>query len=154
MLAFITKKHSLPALAVLVLSTTLLSFSTGFGGEGFEIFLNNKVVLQQFGNNMNQVRTLKLDKASESDELAILYHHCGKVGKNRTLVIKDQQDRIVKKLNFKDVANTSARMTFKIKDIIGLEKGSLLKLYYSSTELPGGRQLASLSLPAANLASR
>jgi len=64
MLAIISKTKALKNLAALILCTALFSFSSGSGGEGFEIYLNNKVVLQQFGNNMNTVKTLKLDQAA------------------------------------------------------------------------------------------
>jgi hypothetical protein len=48
MLTIISKKAGLTRLAALATCAMLLSFSTGSGGEGFEIYLNNKVVLQQF----------------------------------------------------------------------------------------------------------
>jgi hypothetical protein len=145
-------KKTLFGLAAIALSATLFSFSSKFGGEGFEVFLNNKVVLQQFGSKMNTVKTLNLEQASPNDDLAIIYHHCGKYGKNRVLTIKDGQNNTLKKWNFKD---EGAKMVCKVKDILSLRKGNaVLSLYYSSSELPKGRQLASLSLPASNLASR
>ncbi len=145
-------KKSLFAVTAIALSATLFSFTSPFGGEGFEVFLNNKVVLQQFGNSMNTVKTLSLEQASPNDELAIVYHHCGKYGKNRVITIKDGQNNTLKKWSFKD---EGAKMVCKVKDILGLRKGNTaLNLYYSSSELPKGRQIASLSLPASNLASR
>lgn len=148
----LSRANAFKKLAAFACCTVLFSFSSMPGGEGFEVFLNNKVVLQQFGTNMNTIKTLNLDQASASDELSIIYHHCGQMGKNRVVTIKDGQNNTLKKWSFKDEGN---RMTCKVKDILNLQKGNtVLKLYYSSSELPEGRQLALLSVPAGSVATR
>jgi len=44
-------KLSIASTALLLLaSVTFSSFTDRKGGEGFEIYLNNKLVVQQFGN--------------------------------------------------------------------------------------------------------
>jgi len=151
----ISKAKAIKRLAAVALCATLFSFSTGNGGgEGFEIFLNNKLVLQQYGSDMNKVKMLKLDQAADNDQLSIRYHHCGKVGKSRTITIKDGQDKILKQWSFTDVADAAARMTCKVKDIRDLQKGKdkTLKLYYSSSELPQGRLLTSIIAGTKNVA--
>lgn len=132
--------------ALVAVAATLLSFSPNFGGEGFEISLNGKVVLQRFGKNMDDVKTLQLSQASPNDKLTIKYHHCGKVGKNRIVTIKDAQDQLIKTWRFKDVETAVGGMSCSVQDIISLKKGSnnVFKLYYSSSELPGGRLLTSV----------
>ena len=139
----ISKMFTLVAIAA-----TLFSFTSNFGGEGFEISLNGKVVLKQFGKEMDAAKTLQLSSASPSDLLTIRYHHCGKVAKNRVVTIKDEQNKTLKEWKFKDVAAPYGEMTCKMQDLIGLKKGDaqVLKLYYSSSELPNGRQLAAVSL--------
>ena len=94
--------------------------------------------MQQFGNDMNVVKTLNLQQASPTDEIWVKYHHCGKIGKNWIITIKDEQDKVLKQWKF----STSHQrlldpMTCKVKDILGLKNGksSILKLYYSSSEL-------------------
>lgn len=131
----------------LALCAILFSFASHSpGGEGFEILLNNKPVVQQFGNEMKVVKTLKLDQSNENDQLTIRYHHCGKVGKNRTITLKDAKDNILKQWKFTDVSNASASMSCKVKDILALQNGKdkTIKLFYASSELPQGRQLASI----------
>lgn len=148
--------------AVVTITATLLSFSPNFpqgspsGGEGFEISLNGKVVLQRFGKNMDDVKTLELSQASPNDKLTIKYHHCGKVGKNRTVSIKDAQDNLIKTWRFKDVETAVGGMSCSVQDIISLKKGSnnVFKLYYSSSELPGGRLLTSVIFDKNVLAAR
>ncbi|MEP7372158.1 MAG: hypothetical protein ABI675_02140 [Chitinophagaceae bacterium] len=147
MLAIISKTKAVKRLAGFAICAVVLSFSHRPGGEGFEISLNNKVVLQQFGKNMDAVKTLNLDQASANDEISVKYYHCGRVGKNRIITVKDDQDRVLKQWKFSDVSDAAAQMTCKVKDIMSLKigKNSTLKLYYSSSELPKERQLASIS---------
>jgi hypothetical protein len=132
-----------------VFFTTLLSFSTKWGGEGFEIYLNNKLVLQQFGNQLNSIQTIQLDPGSADSRLSVKYFHCGRVGTNRSITIRDGQNRILKEWKFADVSTTAVSitdpsMTCKVSDILGLKKSNpgKLNLYYSSKELPKGRILA------------
>ena len=155
MLTLISKSKAWKGLAALALAAVLFSFSRdNAGGEGFEIYLNNKVVLQQYGNDMNKVKTLNLDNAADNDQLAIRYHHCGRVGKNRTVIIRDGQDNILKEWKFSDVSDAAARMTCKVKEIRDLQTGKdkTLKLYYSSSELPKGRLLTSIVAGTKNVA--
>jgi hypothetical protein len=149
------KKFIAMASLLLPLCFALLSFSNGKGGEGFEIYLNNKLVLQQYGNQLNTVKSLQIDQRYSNDELTIKYYHCGRVGKSRSITIKDGQNKILKEWNFSDAAVANAAMTCKVKDILGLKKGNgtiTLNLYYSSSELPKGRQLASIVVESKNVA--
>jgi len=133
-------------MALVAICTTLFSFSTKPGGEGFEIYLNNKVVLQQYGGDMNTVKSLQLTQSSPADQLTIKYHHCGKVGKNRIVTIKDNQNKVLKEFRYADAATPVSAMAVNVKDILSLKKGSgnSLKLYYSSSELPKGRMLVTI----------
>jgi len=49
----------------------LLSFSPNFGGEGFEISLNNKVVVQKYGTNINDMNSLQLDQSAFNAALTV-----------------------------------------------------------------------------------
>lgn len=134
------------AAILLMMAFTLFSFSTLPGGEGFEVYLNNKIIMQRFGNQLNSPQSIQLSDAAANDEITIKYHHCGRVGKNRVLTVKDGQDKVLKEIRFADVNVPVSGMSCKVKDIISLKKGNnnILKLYYSSTELPNGRLLASI----------
>lgn len=146
----INKAKAFKSLTILALCVVLFSFTHhNMGGEGFEIYLNNRLVLEQYGSKMNIIKTLNLEKANENDVLSVRYHHCGRVGKSRTITIKDAQDKVLKKWTFNDVPDVAAKMSCKVKDILNLHTGknNTLKLYYSSTELPNGRLLASIAAP-------
>jgi hypothetical protein len=75
---------------------TISSYKNNFGGEGFEVYLNDKLVLQQYGKEMDIVKNLQLDQSASNGQLAIRYYHCGKPGKSRTVTIKDEQNVVLK----------------------------------------------------------
>lgn len=143
MKSFISK-----TMALVAICTTVLSFSLKPGGEGFEIYLNNKVLLQRYGNEMNAIQSLQLNQVEPNDQLIIKYHHCGKIGKNRIITIKDAQDKALKEFRYADALTPVAAMVVDTKEIMNLKNGNrkILKLYYSSTELPDGRMLATLNV--------
>lgn len=126
---------------------TICAAKNNFGGEGFEVYLNNKLVLQQYGDKMNSVKTLELDQSASNGQLAIRYYHCGKPGKSRVVTIKDEQNVVLKEWRFGDAKDASARVSCNVKDIFALPKfkeGKKVSLYYTATELPKGRLLATL----------
>lgn len=138
----------MPALfaALVTACFIFMSFTAPKGGEGFEIFLDNKVVLQKFGNQMNTVSVLELDAAAMNGELQVKYHHCGQAGKNRVITITNGEAKVLKTWRYDDVKQQGASMSCSVKEIITLQSPSTekLNLYYSSSELPGGRLLVSI----------
>lgn len=132
---------------LVAIGATLLSFSPKPGGEGFEISLNNKVLIQRYGSDINAVNNLQLNQSASNDQLTVKYHHCGKVGKNRIITIRDGQNNLLKEFRYADVSTPVAAMSLPVKDILSLKKGNAntLKMYYSSTELPNGRLLATIN---------
>lgn len=124
----------------------LFSFSNNRGGDSFEIWLNGKIMLQQFVHVSSAVQTLHLNAASANDKLDIYYRHCGQVGTDRYITIKDENDRQLKVWKFRDSNGNNPAMSIKLKDISGLKKSkdSKLNIVYSSNELPNGKVLATL----------
>ena len=143
----------IPTLALIVFSALISSFTPKPGGEGFEIYLDNKLLLQRFGNELNSVQSLQLDSRA-TGQFTIKYHHCGKAGKNRQVTLKDAQNNVLKEWRFVDDKDPYSSMKCPVKDILGLQKGArsnTVNLYYTSSELPKGRMLANIVLPAKNL---
>lgn len=143
-----TIKKILAVFSLPVICAALFSFSSPSGGEGFEIYLNNKLVMQQFGSQTAGTKSLPIDQRFANDQLTIKYFHCGQIGKNRHIVIKDGQNRVIKDWQFNDDNKTPA-MNCPVNDILKFQKGteeSKLGLYYSSSELPQGRLLTSIVL--------
>ena len=133
--------------ALVAVCASLFSFTGKWGGEGFEIYLNNKLVLQQFGKDMNQVKTISIDPSFASAQLSVKYYHCGQFGKKRVLAIKNDENKTLKQWTFGDSEKNSDAMRCGVKEILDLQKVSSNKLYlyYSSSELSKERLLATIS---------
>jgi hypothetical protein len=138
------KKIISKTFALVAIAATLFSFTTNFGGEGFEIFVNGKVVVQSFGKDVEKVRTLNLNPAVPNDKISFRYYHCGQVGKNRFVTIKSADNNPLKVWNYADV--TTGDISCTVKDLLSLQKGSnkIFKIFYSSNELPKGRELVEI----------
>lgn len=143
-------------MVALTCSFVFFSFTGNKGGEAFEIYLNNKLLSQLHGNNLNNVASLSLQNASYNDELKVRYFHCGRIGKGRTIVIKNEHDQLLKQWTFENASQPASFMVCKVKDIISLRKNRTgwLKLYYSSSELPNGRLLARISTDKKDMTSK
>lgn len=146
------KSFTLRSLCVIpfaALLLTLFSFSARPGGEGFEVFKNNKLVLQQFGNDMKKIKTLQLDNISSSDQITIKYYHCGKTGKNRHIIVRGSDHKEIKNWQFANMSSTDQGMSFHPADVFG-SKGkkasTFVNVYYTSTEIPEERHLITLQL--------
>ena len=153
---------------LIALSGMLFSFSvrtaerlfpckSDFGGEGFEVYLNNKLVIQQFGEKINDVKSLQLDQSASNGQLAIRYFHCGQPGKSRVVTIKDEKNVVLKEWRFGDTKDAAAKLCCNVKDILALPKikaGKKVNLYYTSTQLPNGRLLAVLTTVNKNNAAQ
>jgi hypothetical protein len=135
-----------------VLGTTLLAFKYKPGGDSYEIYLNNQLLLKQFVRQPLNLKSLSLDQSNAKDQLVVYYSHCGVTGKGRSLAVKDSKGTTLKKWNFAN-AREGARsgMIIPVKELLQLEKdhGSL-SLYYTSEELPESRVLASFTVSDKN----
>ena len=141
------------SLGLLALFATMSSFSGSFGGDSYRIYVNNKLVMEEYVHNQKSVKKLQLDQRSQNDQVSVYYSHCGKVGHARNLAIKDEKSKVLKQWSFTDVNSSEAPMTCKAKDIIGLQKdaGNNLGLYYSAKEMPAGKLLATVNVGKDNV---
>jgi hypothetical protein len=132
---------------LIMVCASLFSFAPRRGGDSFEIVLNGKRVLQQFVYASKGVQTIQLTATSDNDKLDIYYNHCGQVGKNRYITVKNEKDQPIKVWKVADAVEKNGAMSFKLKDILSLRKNKTdkLNLFYSSSELPAGRTLATIA---------
>ena len=136
---------------------TLFPTSGNSGGEGFEVYLNNKLILQQYGKNMETVKSIQLDQSASNGELAVRYYHCVQPGKSRVITIKDEQNVVLKEWKFGDARDAAAKVCCSVKDILALPKlksGKKVNLYYTSAQLPKGKLLAVLTTATRNNAAQ
>jgi hypothetical protein len=76
---------------LLTVSVALSSFSStknNFGGEGFEVYLNDKLVLQQYGKEMDIVKNLQLDQSASNGQLPYVIIIAGNQVKAALLLLK------------------------------------------------------------------
>lgn len=139
---FFMKKHVFSCL-MLAFFCGIFSFSGKKGGDMFAIFLNGKQVHQQFVHADKSVKTLTFRSLQPSDKIEVLYSHCGHAGTNRVLAIRDAKNNLLKKFSFGDGETNMSRMGFYQKDVAAANEGKV-SLFYSSTELPEGRLLATI----------
>lgn len=141
-----TKKIMGAFFGLAALSLMLFAFTSGKGGDSFEIYLNKKLVVQQYLHGDKAVKMVELQQSNYNDELTVKYSHCGRVGQGRTITIKDGQNKVVKQWRFADGSKSAVGMTIKVRDILDLKnKSTVLQLVYSANELPKGYVLASIS---------
>jgi hypothetical protein len=131
---------------LLATCTALFSFALLPGGDHYEVYLDDKRMLNEFVHAQKEVPSLNLD-ARTGQRISIQYSHCGVVGTARHISIKDPQNKLLKEWHFTDAAGAKSPMVCLVKDIVALRKGNAsLNLYYSSKEMPNGKLLATLVL--------
>lgn len=131
---------------IITFSMALVSFSKVKGGDYFEIYLNNKLVVQQALHADKKIKQLSLQQSNYKDQLKVVYSECGRVGEERKITIKDGQGRVLKQWNFVNGTKSAKEMIVNVKDILDLKKGNaVLQLVYSSRELSKGQVLASIT---------
>lgn len=137
---------TLKLLMWIAMSAILFSFSGDMGTDSYKVYLNDKLVLQQYV--MRQAATipiLPLEGAVPTDELRIYYNHCGKIGTSRKISIMSDADKKLKDWSFANVNGTDTGMNFQLKDIQSLGKvNAKIKVMYTSNEIPDGIPLASI----------
>ena len=122
-----------------------------YGADSYRIYLNNKLILQQYVTRSLDLKSLPLSEANANDKLVIYYNHCGATGRSRSIAVKDENGVVLKEWKFQDAPvkeggmNIPAGddgMTIPVKEILALQaKNHELSLYYSSQQLPAGHLL-------------
>jgi hypothetical protein len=145
--------HFRPAVKFFVLlfaAISLVSFTSPAGGDVFEIYLNKKLVFQQFVNAASPtVKSFQLDKSNYNASIDVVYNHCGHAGISRVIKITDAKDHVLKQFSFGTGKDSKSAMSFVVKDIMLAQKDKdidKLNIYYSSEQLPKGMLLAAVVL--------
>lgn len=147
---FIQKGLVMAALSVVVLVQPLIA-----GGDSYRIYLNNKLILQQYVGQPLSLESLALSEANANDKLVVYYNHCGATGRSRVVAIKDENGVVLKEWKFADAPLKEGSayapagddgMRIPVKEILELKaKNHGLSLFYSSQQLPAGRLLTKVS---------
>lgn len=137
---------------LVAVSSFVYSFVTPAGGEGFEIYIDNKMVLQQFNQEMKELKTIQLTAAQSKSMLQVKYYHCGMAGKSRILELKNADQKTIRRWEFDNSEGKNFAITVAVKEILDSQQKTsdgAIYLYYSSKEAPQGRLLAGI-VPSSN----
>ncbi|GAA0880517.1 hypothetical protein GCM10009119_34870 [Algoriphagus jejuensis] len=138
------------ALLAIVLGLVTMSFSPRLGLDGYEIYLNDKLIMKQYINQPLNLRTLQLDKAAPEDMLWIKYNHCtikSGSGSERVIVLKDMKGHELKQWKFANSPSENKPMKVSVAELRQLEKEHAdhqVSMYYKSKELADAELLAYL----------
>lgn len=140
-------KKSLLFVALLGITTMLFSFISPMGGEGFEIYLDNKLVLQKFHKEIKKPTNLQLNASHANSQLQVKFYHCGMAGKSRSLSLKDANQKLLKQWEFTNEEGKNFAVSIPVKEVLNFQQkagDATLYLYYSSKEAADGRLLTGL----------
>jgi hypothetical protein len=136
------KQLAIRSLVVLISAMSLFSFETLPGGDSFSIYMNDKLLVQQFVHLKEKAKTISVQQVSANDVLKIQYSHCGKIGVARNLLLKDEHNKTIKTWKFRDSDDVNkAPMTIQAVDVAAIQKqnsSKKLSLVYLSEQLPDG----------------
>ena len=131
----------------------LVSFSNGGGGDYYKILLNGRLVAEQYLTKPIAIKTLSLNAANHNDKLAVYYSHCGKAGRGRNIILKGENGKVLKEWRFSD--SQSQEMQIPVGEVLNASsKLNTVSIYYSSKEIPSGKQIISLNMSTIALAKR
>jgi hypothetical protein len=137
----------LKALLIVALVMATGTLAARDGGESFEIYLNNKLLVRQHVTQSFNLQDLNLKEVNANDKLVVYYNHCGMPGKSRTIAITDAAGNVLKKWTFGDAATAKEGMSIPVKELLALQekhKNSKLAIHYTAKELPKGLTLAGM----------
>ena len=83
------------SLVLVALLGTLSSFSGTWGGDSYRIYVNGKLVMEEYVYNQKSVKNIQLNQQAVNDQVSVYYSHCGKVGSERKLTIRDGNDKVL-----------------------------------------------------------
>lgn len=128
----------------------LCSFVPFPGGDSYEVYLNNELLIKEHLYGRNEAPSLPLSAIS-GDELSVTFSHCGKIGTSRKISLKDDKNAILKEWAFADSPDIKNRMKIKPTEIRTFcAKHSATKLVYTSNEQRSDIILVSLNLTDAS----
>lgn len=111
------------------------------GADHLKVYLNNKLIHEQYVGQEIKLSSLQLDKANINDQLTFHYSHCGKIGTGRKLSVKDDKGGIIREWKFADASGKQSGMVIAVKELLQLKRENL-RFFYTANELPKGQLMA------------
>lgn len=129
---------------LVALCAVLSSFALP-GAHSFQLYVDSKLVVDQYVTRNTTIPKLALDPSERNNEIILKYSECGRTVSGRTLTIKDEQDKTLKEWHFDGTTSGyKDPMTINVKDVVALKNKGAMKLIYTSNDFKEGQQVASL----------
>jgi hypothetical protein len=143
------------ALFAIALFTIASGFSP-FGAHAVKVYLDDKLVVDQYLSTKANSPTLALDPAAKYDKLIVKYSECGRTVSDRKITAKDNNNKILKEWQFPGSSTGfEGSMECPVRDIVALKpRSNTVKLYYSSNDFPEGQPFLSLTIGNTATASK
>jgi hypothetical protein len=141
----ISRLSRVHALVGVALCSILFSFALPMGSHSVQVYLDSKLVIDQYIHSKANVPKLTLDPAEKYSQLIVKYNECGRTVTGRAIILKDDNNKVLKKWTFEgESTGYEESMSCSVKDIIALKPREIntMKLYYSSHEFPESQQIA------------
>jgi hypothetical protein len=139
----------------IVLCTIASGFSP-FGAHAVKVYLDDKLVADQYLDFKGNNPTLTLNPSAKYEKLIVKYNECGRTVSDRKITAKDMNNKILKEWEFPGSSTGfEGSMECSVKDIIALtQKSHTVKLFYSSRDFPEGQPFLALLIDNATTASK
>ena len=120
-----------------VLATIVLcSFVPLPGGYNYEVYLNNRMIMQEYLHGRKEAPTVPLNTTNTDDQLSIMFNNCNKVDNSRKISLKTEDDKTLKEWTFADSPALKDKMNIKASEITFFgNNNSMEKLMYSSKQV-------------------
>jgi hypothetical protein len=130
---------------LLLIGFLFQSYAGPSGGDYYKVFLNNRLITEQYLAKPVAMKTLSLAASNNNDHLTVYYSHCGAIGKERIVSVRSYSGTVLKEWKFAD--SKSFELQLPVKDVLNTsaKRGSVF-LYYASKEIPSGKQLLAIDL--------
>jgi hypothetical protein len=144
------------AIGLLVFLISFAAINAKAGGDGYEIYLNNKLILKQYQGQSLSLTSLVLSQANVNDKIVICYTRCNvpdKSGKSRSITLKDNNGNVLKVWTFNNLAEDKGTMSIPVKEILELQKKSgekPISIFYAAQDHLPTQILPSLQLSIRN----
>jgi len=143
-LTLLTKAAVKPLVLAAIGLITLMNVAKA-GGDSYTIYLNGKQMMKQYVTQPLSLASLPVNDLKATDVLVVYYSHCGTIGKDRSISVKDEHGTVLRQWKFADVAGKDNGMQIPVKELQELQKKNAhISLYYASQQLPAGRMLTGL----------
>ncbi len=106
---------------ILAALTGVLAFATlraGGGADSFKVYLNNKLIHEQWVGQKISLDQLPLDESNLNDKLTFHYSHCGKIGTDRKLIVKDADGKTIREWKFANAEGKQSGMVVPVKELL------------------------------------